>query len=162
MTLLIESQMKKLNLPHPLHMVVGFLKDADENIPFIRKLKPEWQKGLLNGVGGKCKNGEAPWTAMVREWEEETGDKTEHEWRRFAVLRFPSAVLHCFRAQCKKLPLLPETNDAGEAIEVYQNEIKNGDCIPNLHWLLPLAFNDPDRMFVEAFADTEYKEELWS
>lgn len=39
----------------------------------IEKLKPEWQKGLLNGIGGKIEEGELPLEAAYRELKEEAG-----------------------------------------------------------------------------------------
>ena len=54
--------------------VVGFAFSEDcNNILLIRKNKPEWQKGLLNGIGGKIEAGEFPLDAMTRECEEEAG-----------------------------------------------------------------------------------------
>lgn len=54
-------------------MVVGFaFDDKLLNVALIKKKKPEWQKGYLNGVGGKVKDGEGYHEAMTREFEEET------------------------------------------------------------------------------------------
>jgi 8-oxo-dGTP diphosphatase len=50
----------------------GFTKDK-QKVLLINKLKPEWQKGLLNGIGGKIENGETPIEAMNREAYEESG-----------------------------------------------------------------------------------------
>ncbi len=54
--------------------VVGFAfsKNTD-SILLVKKLRPEWQKGLLNGIEGKIKNDEIPIDAMSRECREETG-----------------------------------------------------------------------------------------
>ncbi len=40
-------------------MVAGFLFDESrERVVLIKKQKPEWQSGRLNGVGGKIEPGE--------------------------------------------------------------------------------------------------------
>lgn len=61
---------------------VGFLFDATaENVLLIRKLRPAWQAGRLNGIGGHIEAGEHPGAAMIREFEEEAGfwiDGWEH------------------------------------------------------------------------------------
>ena len=57
-----------------IQYVVGLIFDESfENILLIRKNRPDWQKGRLNGVGGKVEDQETSYEAMVRECEEECG-----------------------------------------------------------------------------------------
>jgi 8-oxo-dGTP diphosphatase len=52
--------------------VVGFLFSKDFRlVALIRKMKPAWQAGLLNGIGGKIEAGESTLDAMIREFHEE-------------------------------------------------------------------------------------------
>ena len=54
--------------------VVGFLfNEGLLEVLLIRKLKPLWQRGKLNGVGGKILPTESPLEAIRREFSEETG-----------------------------------------------------------------------------------------
>lgn len=54
--------------------VLGFMFDENlDYVALIEKQNPEWQRGKLNGIGGKVEIGETPFDAMVREFEEETG-----------------------------------------------------------------------------------------
>ncbi len=58
--------------------VLGFAftpQDARGNfkVALIEKLKPDWQRGKLNGIGGKVEVDETHRAAMEREFEEETG-----------------------------------------------------------------------------------------
>jgi len=55
--------------------VVAFILTPDlQRVWLIRKNKPEWQKGCLNGIGGKIEeDGESPVEATVREIKEEAG-----------------------------------------------------------------------------------------
>jgi 8-oxo-dGTP diphosphatase len=55
--------------------VVGFLFSENlEEVLLIKKARPDWQRGKLNGVGGKIEKTDAsPAAAMAREFEEETG-----------------------------------------------------------------------------------------
>jgi 8-oxo-dGTP diphosphatase len=64
-------------------MVVGFLF-ADSDVLLVQKMKPDWQKGFWNGVGGKDEDGEEPIDAMVREFREETKIDTARQHRRAA------------------------------------------------------------------------------
>jgi len=75
-------------------MVVGFMIDqsldiaGDGIVLLIRKNKPIWQAGALNGVGGKVEAGEAPVDAMTREFYEEAGVHTHPAtWRLYSVLQ---------------------------------------------------------------------------
>ncbi len=61
--------------------VVGYCFSHDFSmVALIKKLKPAWQKGKLNGVGGKLEPGESPREAMAREFNEEAGITTSPDW----------------------------------------------------------------------------------
>ena len=67
--------------------VVGFLfRNNGTEVALVRKLKPEWQRGRLNGIGGKIEPNEDSRAAMMREFAEETGANVD-DWRAFAWLR---------------------------------------------------------------------------
>lgn len=54
--------------------VVGFaFSENRETILLIEKKRPEWQKGLHNGIGGHIEDKEDSLAAMYRECKEETG-----------------------------------------------------------------------------------------
>lgn len=69
--------------------VVGFLFSSDlDRVVLIRKSKPTWQKGRLNGVGGKIEEGESANDAMSREFYEETGLFTSPGlWGHYATMK---------------------------------------------------------------------------
>ena len=57
-----------------MRYVVGYMFSPDyREVALIRKAKPEWQRGKLNGVGGKIEIGERKGIAMSREFAEEAG-----------------------------------------------------------------------------------------
>ena len=59
--------------------VCGFLFDKERtSVLLVKKIKPVWMAGMLNGIGGKIKNDkfgfpESPLHAMERECIEELG-----------------------------------------------------------------------------------------
>lgn len=68
--------------------VIGFAftENLDE-VVLIRKNRPEWQAGKLNGVGGKVEEGESFSSAIGREFEEETGVLRENQsWKLIATM----------------------------------------------------------------------------
>lgn len=85
--------------------VLGFAFSRDKkDIVLISKLKPEWQKGKLNGVGGKIESNEKRYHAMIREFKEETGvDTNITQWELFGKMIFNDDVtgipseIHCFK-----------------------------------------------------------------
>lgn len=80
--------------------VLGFMFDKRMNrVVLIRKKKPAWQAGKLNGVGGKLEAGETIHAAMVREFREETGLETmEEQWSHF--LTMTGEHPNSFRLEC--------------------------------------------------------------
>ncbi len=63
--------------------VLGFVFSPDlSEVYLIRKNRPEWQAGFLNGIGGKVEEGEAEEQAMAREAWEESG--YDGEWIHYA------------------------------------------------------------------------------
>lgn len=141
--------------------VVGFaMERSSERVLLLRKLKPTWQRGLLNGVGGMVEEGEKPIDAMMREDREEIGEKLASGgylgfWKEFAVLKGCGGGkhdVHCFSALVNKLPREDGFNDRGEEfVTVHLSEIgRRRDVIRNLKWLLPLAFDDPGAQHVVA------------
>lgn len=52
--------------------VVTFLFTTSmDKVWMVEKQKPEWQKGCLNGIGGKIEKDELPKEAAIRELKEE-------------------------------------------------------------------------------------------
>lgn len=115
------------------------------NIVLVRKKKPAFQKDLLNGIGGGIEFGEKPYDAMVREFKEETGAEIKN-WELYCeVQREGSYNLYFYKAYVTKMPEMKDVNDIGEKLEIHQvnNElVTRSDLIPNLRWLLNLAFFD--------------------
>jgi 8-oxo-dGTP pyrophosphatase MutT (NUDIX family) len=135
--------------------VCGFLMSGGE-VALVSKTRPAWQLGKLNGVGGEVLTNEDPLVTMCREWCEETGDKTAYPWQEFMMLQEPDGtIVHFFRAETEvpepggPLLALPPTNDVGESLGWYDlDHLRSASrgytdrLIPNLHWLLPMAFMD--------------------
>jgi 8-oxo-dGTP pyrophosphatase MutT (NUDIX family) len=80
-------------------MVVGIAFDfSNDAFVLMRKNRPKWMAGQLNGVGGKINPDETPAQAMAREFEEETGVHTEEkDWHLFhCEMRNDGPVLFFF------------------------------------------------------------------
>lgn len=119
--------------------VVGFAFGVGE-VALIRKARPDWQKGRLNGIGGHIEEGESSHEAMVREFEEETGVELIY-WDLFAKLQGKDWSCDFFRVFGVDLTTLKTTTD--EEVLVYPVNCLPAEILPNLRWLIPLA-RDPE------------------
>ena len=137
--------------------VLGFCFNDDLScVVLMRKLKPEWQAGKLNGIGGKIECFETASEAMVREFKEETGvTTTEGDWKEFAQLRGNFGSVVCFFCISTKILESVETQEE-EKLEVLLTGLihhKASQMISNLPWLLWMCL-DEDRS--RMMADVEY------
>ena len=88
--------------------VVGFLFNTEmTHVWLIRKNRPDWQRGKLNGIGGHIEDGETMLEAMRREFKEETG----------------------LTAAGSFTPLTPARQSGGKNVYAWAFE---GDCDPSL------------------------------
>lgn len=126
--------------------VLGFLFDGlSGSVILIQKDKPDWQKGLLNGVGGKIEEGETPLAAMVREFAEETGANTDPEiWNNFCTLQGDDFVVHCFKAKSTAMWTCARTRESEFVVKVEVRDLHLRRCVTNVNWLIPLALDEND------------------
>ena len=120
--------------------VAGFyFSECGRRVALIRKLNSEWQRGKLNGIGGKVEPGESPYVAMVREFEEETGARVE-SWRLFCTATTEEDQLYFFTASGDLTALYSAETE--EVVTAAVEDIPTLDTIPNLRWLVPLALDE--------------------
>jgi len=118
-----------------LRAVIGFLFDGKGNVLMIEKNHPAWQKGRLNGIGGKIERGETPMQAMIREFREEAGAAVT-SWREFAVVTGDGYKLNLFTAR-ENIEIHP-TPDEGP-INWYPVDNLPPNILPNMRFLIPMA-----------------------
>lgn len=148
---------QRASRPPMREWVVGFLIDEHrDSVVLIRKNRPPWQRGKLNGVGGKIEPGETPEQAMEREFLEETGMRFVG-WEEFVTLTAVSTedrtgaitseqgVVHFFRYITPfDFPLRSATDEQVLSVPIDAVAAGDVDTIPNLQWLVPLAAHHHD------------------
>lgn len=138
----------------PQGYVVGFLfrqleRTGTCEVALVRKAKPEWQAGLLNGVGGKIEPGETSAAAMVREWREETGSSVSN-WRYYSRVSGPNwfvdfyARFYVETSKSSDLELWLKGSEE-EPVDWYpvSEVLRRPDVISGLRWQIPLAIDQP-------------------
>ncbi len=125
-----------------IRYVCGFAFNKSESkVVLIRKEKPKFQKGKLNGVGGKIEHQESTLDAMVREFREETGVHTiTSNWREVAVVYGENYELHYLACWLwdYKLDEVTQTEEE-EPIIINTDDLNNYEIMPNLRWTIPLC-----------------------
>ena len=125
---------------------LGFMFSPDrQSVVLIKKNKPDWQRGHLNGVGGKVEEGELFYQTMVREFLEETGVRRDGgHWRNFCAMTGNDWRVECFVTFFEDYDLVRSTTDEEVGVylveDVLNCETRN-PAIPNLAWLIPLALS---------------------
>lgn len=126
-----------------INYVVGFLFNPKQNkVALIKKIKPNWQKGCWNGLGGKIEGDETPQQAMQREFLEEAGVMIEAEdWRHFATIEGLNWTLNCLT-----FTLLGDASlvikEEEEVAWISVNEtLHKLPIISQMYFLIPLALD---------------------
>lgn len=145
------AELDRLSKPTPPKQVaIGFAFDHQvSSVALLKKTgKKEGQSKYAgwNAPGGHIEQGESALDAMRREFEEETGAFVGN-WERFAVVRTPEFVIHCFRAKNVRLDLL-YTREQEEVRVFYLHDLPN-DTVYDVKWLLAMALNVPQSMEFE-------------
>lgn len=132
--------------------VLGFAFDyecPDLSVLLIRKAKPAWQKGKLNGVGGKIEPGEKPLVAMVREFFEETTILTEEkDWIARGLMEGVatgpdhwSIYVYAARLDGKLKPGMHSPTEEKLVVKKVSELWQCKDLIFNLHWIIPYCMD---------------------
>jgi 8-oxo-dGTP diphosphatase len=129
---------KKPQAPQKQKYVVGFMMDPLlSKVVLIRKARPEWQSGRLNGVGGKVEPGEGAVQAMHREFKEEAG-VDGLDWKQFLTLDTPRSNLSFFRCTGNIHKAVTVTDEDVAVYDIH-DVMDRCDTMPNLRWCIQMA-----------------------
>lgn len=133
-----------------MRYVLGFLTHrVTGQVLLIRKARPDWQAGKLNGIGGKIEEGEGAVEAMRREFREEAGFDVL-EWKMFGQIDHSGNTVYLFKAVGTGTPGYWETDELCawfDPSNLYRP-------MPNLSWLIPLARSESNE-FIHVVDNTK-------
>lgn len=126
--------------------VCGFFVSGN-TLSLIKKNKPEWQKGKLNGLGGKIEEGETSQEAMQREFREEAGlDIPASSWKHRITLKGKDFCVHFFVAfewhldkSYSEYMVTSNCSEGEIAYYPFSTIHAQPDLIPNLRWIIPFC-----------------------
>jgi 8-oxo-dGTP diphosphatase len=122
--------------------VLGIVTTVDDKkVLLIRKVKPEWQNGRWNGIGGKLEDGETPHRAMDREWREETRCSVPARWDLRVRLVHParSSLVYFFHGVLTHAEMSCFQDEGrGEILEIFDVAHLPPEVMDNLRWMIPM------------------------
>jgi 8-oxo-dGTP pyrophosphatase MutT (NUDIX family) len=127
---------------------IAFANDL-RTLLLIRKNRPRWQAGLLNGAGGKVEPEEDYLSAMVREFKEETGLEVPAEkWHHILTCTGSDYELRFFHTATDAVYEAQTTTD--EPLERHDiATLWDLPVIPNLRWIIPMCLDRSLKLPVE-------------
>lgn len=122
-----------------IQYVLAFLFSEDKReLLLIRKNKPQWQRGRLNGIGGKIEPGEKPEDAILREIAEETGLVLSPSDITFkGIMLAPDYDLFLYASYGDIQAARSITDE--KLIPIKVKDLDSYDTIDNLKWLVPFV-----------------------
>ena len=134
-----------------MRYVVGFAFTKDlKRVLLINKNKPEWQKGLLNGVGGKIEGKETPLEAMRREAIEEVG--IDVDWQEKGCMlgtNNDSKPFECWIFYAYDDKVIEYIQLESETPSLYRvNRIEDLKTVANLKFLVPFGICKDHSQFI--------------
>lgn len=115
---------------------------CQNRVLLIGKLRPDWQNGKCNGIGGKIEVSDKSYrAAMVREFKEETGkDTLETDWKFVGTMMFGHSNIEVYKIafEVEWTPF----NEHDEKCAWYDIDKLPDNVIPNLRWLIPLMLDN--------------------
>lgn len=137
--------------------VVGYAVSTGERwVLLIRKARPAWQRGRLNGLGGKVEPGETYVDAMVREFREESGiESNASDWTHIVQLTHNDWSIAFFKAKFEfsvlrrayersagvtQLAFVPSEYEQLELVST--DNLRSLSALRNVKWMVPLCLDD--------------------
>jgi 8-oxo-dGTP diphosphatase len=125
-----------ISTPREKLYVLGIIiEPKTRRVALLRKKRPLWQQGLLNGIGGHIESGELPSEAMARECQEEVG--LTLDWKKIGHFKTVLWEMWIFSASIGNITKVKGQED--EEIEYCEIDALPSDVIPNLRFLVPFA-----------------------
>ena len=130
-----------------IYYVNGFMFNQGMNqVLLLQKSRPDWMKGLLNGIGGHVELNENPEDCMVREFKEETGIETQKgQWHHFLNLTVHKehfVQFYYLRSEVldlKDYQTYYKYVKSDEPVDAYYcDEFR---VVPNLRWIIPMIIH---------------------
>ena len=125
-----------------IHYVTGLMFSKDmQKVLLIKKLKPDWQYGRFNGLGGKVEENESNAQAISREFCEECGIKTQiDDWQEIINITSPHEYQVSFLYTRSDNIFKAQTLEQ-EPVQIFDIQKLPEQIIDNLPWIISLCLS---------------------
>lgn len=132
--------------------VVGFVFDVGMNhVLLIHKNRPEWQKGFVNGLGGKIEEGESSLAAVAREIQEESSLEIAEDAWLYAGRIYSETLSVEFFGSVYEGAMSDARTVEDEFIEWFPVSQLPHNVIENLKWLIPIVIDKMKNQLIKEF-----------
>ena len=137
--------------------VIGFVFNKNlDTVLLIHKNTPEWQRGLVNGLGGKVEAGEQTYATVQREIEEESGLKIPKDaWIKSGRIYSDTFTVDVFGTVYDGATTDATTKE-DEEIEWCKIDKLPSNVIENIPWLVQITIDKIKHDSFELF-EVKYK-----
>jgi len=142
------------------YYTLGFVFNADASkVLLIEREKDDWQKGKLNGLGGKLEGAEHPRLAMSREFLQESGiDCPPGAWHAFGIHHGDGFQIYLFTTEFHG-DFQPKCTAEGRA-DFYEVDRLPANILPNTKWMIDMARSFRMGETARGFEIREHAEEV--
>jgi len=143
---MLNTSERKGKLFGKTEYVVGFAFSENEKyVILVRKQRPEWQKGLLNGPGGHVEVGESMHDAMSREFKEEVGIETNpYVWSHRITIQGKGWRVYFLSIKLTDEEFVSAKSMTDEIISITPvGELYKFSMVENLRWMIPYCVHKP-------------------
>jgi len=133
---------------------VGFAFDeTGEHLLLIKKKRPWWQVGYLNGLGGVIAPNQDIYEAM-KDHAVKEANLPRVDWKCFTKVSYDEAILFVFTYTFKSKTIQNCFSSKDEELCILKHVlVANRKVIPDLRWLVPMAYY---HLFILNFTDRGY------
>lgn len=120
---------------------LGFIfNQKKDKVLLILKERPRWQKGKLNGIGGKHEKGESSEECISRETKEETNlTIAPQNWQKYAEISMNTSIDVDVFTTIFSGPESKARSNESLQVDWYPVDALPSNVMSNLRWLIPVA-----------------------
>ena len=121
--------------------VIGLIFDDKNRILLINKLRPDWQKGYYNGIGGKVEGNETFMKAMIRETKEEANLDIKKNWKLYHKDILANVQINTYYQKISSKEIEKFKSLTDEKVELFEIDKLPTNTLPDIRHMIEKISN---------------------